>query len=498
MSLYPLPRFYRCWSNSVVLLALLTCVTAFGGVQKDFFQGSDLNVPANYNPAGLPSNTSDVLLTTSIGALNLDAVSLNMGSLNVTANNVAYTISNNTATATGSSISFSPLAGGGNSFSGQANDAIYLGGANSILTFQGTNGGSGSGGLSLGSNSGFSVDVAQVTSTVNLSTNIAFGSGGLTKTGAGVLNLSRSMSSGSNGNLIVNGGTTNLLSGFTSGANINLAVNNSVVSPASDVTLNVQTSVQFRSLSGSVASPSSHATINLVGTGTQLSLFFAGGNFAGTIAGAGSVTVSGPTIGGQTFSGNNTYAGTTTVNGGHLRIDGATSGQGNFTVVSSGILSGSGTIGLALNGTLTLSGFSRLSAGAEDAAGTLNVSTSGTGGVIIGNQGLFFVDIGAAGASDLLAIAGGYIDLTSGSDTLQLNSLSGAFDGSTYTIATFNQNLGSGTFNTVTGLPANYAVSYQPNAIMLLPVPEPSVIALGGEILLLGWWLRSRSRKREL
>jgi hypothetical protein len=120
--------------------------------------------------------------------------------------------------------------------------------------------------------------------------------------------------------------------------------------------------------------------------------------------------------------------------------------------------------------------------------------TSGTGGVIFGSQSIFLADIGPSGTSDLLAIAGGYIDLTSSSDTLTLNGLAGGFDGSTYTIATFTQNLGSGTFNTVTGLPGNYVVAYTPTAIMLRPVPEPATWGLGvlGLGMLLAWPFRTR------
>ncbi len=121
--------------------------------------------------------------------------------------------------------------------------------------------------------------------------------------------------------------------------------------------------------------------------------------------------------------------------------------------------------------------------------------TSGTGGVIFGSQSVFVVDIGPAGASDLLAIAGGYIDLTGATDTLNLNSLGGGFDGSAYTIASFTQNLGGGTFNTVTGLPANYVVSYTPTAIMLLPVPEPSTWGFGIQALAMLVWWRRRNQK---
>lgn len=127
--------------------------------------------------------------------------------------------------------------------------------------------------------------------------------------------------------------------------------------------------------------------------------------------------------------------------------------------------------------------------------GTLNIITSGTGGVIFRETSVYAVDIGALGASDLLAIAGGYIDLTGSDDQLDLNGLAGAFDGSAYTIATFDQNLGSGTFDTVTGLPSDYVIAYHANDIMLLPVPEPGALALASEVLILVAFTRARFRK---
>jgi autotransporter-associated beta strand protein len=237
-----------------------------------------------------------------------------------------------------------------------------------------------------------------------------------------------------------------------------------------------------------------------MGSSTELTLSggnVAGGSYGGAIAGEGSVVVAVP-FDSQTFSGNNTYTGTTTVNGGPLRINGTTSGQGNYTVAATGTLTGSGTIGLATNGTISLGGAAaaRLSAGGDLTPGTLHVVTSGTGGVIFGSQSVFLADIGPAGASDLVAIAGGYIDLTGSTDTLTLNGLAGAFDGSAYTIAIFTENLGSGAFNTVTGLPSNYTVAYLSTSIMLLPIPEPATWGFAGQALVILCWRWLRNRKK--
>jgi hypothetical protein len=82
------------------------------------------------------------------------------------------------------------------------------------------------------------------------------------------------------------------------------------------------------------------------------------------------------------------------------------------------------------------------------------------------------IEVGAAGASDQLMI-GGLIDLTASTDSLALTERSGGFDGSNYTIATFDENSGGGIFNSVTGLPSNYTVLYTPTSIMLVAIPEP-------------------------
>jgi autotransporter-associated beta strand protein len=465
----------RALGAATTTFLFLATVSGLATVEKDFFQNADLNNGNNYNPPGLPvgglGGGSDVLLTTTSTSLTVNGGSLTMGSLNQL-NNLAYVISD------GGTITLNPF---NNVVGANANDAIYLGGSNSSLSILGT--------LSLQvSGSGIcNFDVAQAGSTLNVAARIdMLNTNTLTKTGAGMLNLSgQYVVAGQL--MVINGGTTNFLAGFSNVNPAGLAVNNLNTGPGTAVTLNVQTSVQFhRGLTGMVATPSSGtntAIVNISGSSTVLTLGIfgvGGGAYAGTIAGDGSVLLSfGVSTLTQTFSGNNTYTGTTTVNGGTLRINGTTSGQGNYVVASSSTfatLTGSGTIGLAPNGTIAVgSPFSshRLSAGADSAAGTLNVVTSGTGGVILGDHSIYLADIGPSGTSDLLAIAGGYIDLTSSTDTLTLNGLAGAFDGYDYTIATFAQNLNGGTFQTVSGLATGYVVQYNPTSIKLLAPQLP-------------------------
>jgi fibronectin-binding autotransporter adhesin len=462
--------------------------TGFAGTEKDFFQNSDLNDGNNYNPAGLPSSANDVLLMTSATALNLNGASLSMGSLNQT-NNAAYTISNNASDSTSSVIA---LGGGTNTVGGNPRDLIDLGGATSSLTLQGANGGTGSGTLNIGLNASGDFDVAQLNATLNISAIVNTGvSQTVTKTGAGTLNVSN-LFGGNGGSIGVNAGTMNFLPG-ASMSNDGLFVNNPNTGPASAVVLNLETPILARGLTGSVASASSGintATVNVMEAGMQLTLNAQSSTtsqYGGDITGNGSVAITAPTTGSaQIFSGHNTYTGTTTVSGGTLRIDGTTSGQGSYTVLGSftvpATLSGSGTIGLVTNGTITVGGGNSASSfmmpGPNSGIGTLQVITSGTGKVTFSDNSTFLVNIGAAGASGLLAITGGKIDLTSSTDNLSLNSLSGAFDGSNYTIATFASTSNYGVFNTVTGLPSNYNVVYNPTDIMLVPVPEPTVQTL--------------------
>ncbi len=77
--------------------------------------------------------------------------------------------------------------------------------------------------------------------------------------------------------------------------------------------------------------------------------------------------------------------------------------------------------------------------------------------VNLNNFSFLRLDIGAGGASDRLALFGN-LNILTGS-TLDLLSLSGAFDGSSYTLATFTGTR-TGTFDTVTGLQNGYEIVY--------------------------------------
>lgn len=471
-------------SFATALLALceMTIASAEARSPRIFSQNSDLLNPANYTPTGTPAATDDVILSSAAAVLTSNGTNLNMGSVNEVSG-LARTISNN---APGIADSVLTLGGGDglNGAGGNPADLVYVGCNSCSLTFQGPNGDDGIGLLRLFvAQSGF-FDVAAAGATLNISSPVSLlGQASITKTGAGILNLSGAINNNFNTGLSVNGGTVNFLPEATISGSCLLSVNNFNTDAGSAVTLNLQTPLAFAGLNGFLASPATgtnSATVNLIGTTTNLGLAIAtsqaNASYAGTIAGSGSVTLSASGHS-QTFSGNNSYTGTTTVSSGTLVVDGTTSGQGNYLIsrtAGTAALSGMGTIGLGPNGTVTVTGSnSRLVPGPTSGLGSLRVETSGTGGVILGNSSTLAVELAGAGACDQLSITGGFLDLTSSSDTLSITALPGAFDGLDYNIVTFGQNVGGGVFNTVQGLPFNYTVQYGPNSIRIAAVQLP-------------------------
>jgi hypothetical protein len=467
------------------MILLATASLGLARTTKEFFQNSDLTDGNNYLPSGVPGASNDVIFTTPAIMLELNGTQLSMGSVNVTSNQ-AYLVSNNTPGTANSSL---VLDGGDgiNNVAPNPADVIYVGGATSTLTFQRLNGDDGIGTLSLDAGDG-NFDVAEAGATLNISASLSIGFP--TKIGEGTMNIAGPFG-GLSAGLIVNEGTVNFLQGSSAGGRVILAVNNPNTGAGTDVTVNLYTSETFNGLRGTLASPATGintATVNLIGTGTELYLQFGGGagdaSFAGVIAGTGSVRFDSPT-GNQTFSGNNTYSGTTTVVNETLFIDGTTSGQGNYIVGTGGgftSLGGSGTIGLAGNGTVTVTHFtsSIVPGPPHSGIGTLSVITGSAGGVIFGQDSTLSIDVGELGESDRLAISGGVIDLTGTTDTLTLNALAGAFDGSDYTIATFAQNRNNGFFNTVENLPSGYSVAYGPTSIKLLADQLPLQLTAAG------------------
>jgi fibronectin-binding autotransporter adhesin len=154
------------------------------------------------------------------------------------------------------------------------------------------------------------------------------------------------------------------------------------------------------------------------------------GDFSGTISGTGT-TIGQPGqialvktgSGIQTLSGNNTYAGTTAVNSGTLRVNGSHTGGALYTVASIAALGGNGTITapVTLNGVIA----------PGNSVGMLT-----TGNETWNNGATFHFEIndadgGAGSGWDLLTIsgAGASLTLSGGTITVDLDSLSGSVAG---------------------------------------------------------------------
>ena len=153
--------------------------------------------------------------------------------------------------------------------------------------------------------------------------------------------------------------------------------------------------------------------------------------------GLGTGTVSGAVSQNQTFSlnvfkdnggtwnlgGTNTYTGTTTVNGGLLRINGSTNVLSAVTVGAAGGLGGSGTI----NGTVAVTGGGKLDL-ANGAINTLTAAGAGTGLALNGGAGthLIFLDLANAGTTtDKIAVTNN-MNMGAGAGVVSLNQLGGA------------------------------------------------------------------------
>ncbi|MBD8880802.1 autotransporter-associated beta strand repeat-containing protein [Rhodanobacter sp. 7MK24] len=268
------------------------------------------------------------------------------------------------------------------------------------------------------------------------------GSGGLAKSGAGVLSLTGADTYA--GDTTISAGTLSL----SGSGNISHSADVSIATGATFDIGNTQSGASIVSLDGS----------GVVNLGNQtLTLTQASGNFAGTISGTGRLTLA---SGNETLSGSNLYTGATVIDGGTLALSGsgALAHSSDVNVASGAIFDITGTsngasiVSLDGNGTVSLGG----------QVLTLTNAAGNFGGTITGNGGITL-----AGGTETLGgsntylggttISGGTLSVSSDAN-LGDSSGSLAFNGGTLAnTASFNtaRNItlaGGGLFDTVGNL----------------------------------------------
>ncbi len=428
-----------------------------------------LNSPDTYS--GGTSLNGGTLLADSAAALGTGAISFNGGTLN---NNTNATINNSLVINTGdtgtiivggsSATKYGSL--GGDTATATAPAATLTGGGtlNLVAYYVRNNVG--------GDWSAFTGTV-NVTATDN-NANLGFN---------GIDNALSAHNANGNRGFYLNNGTLNL--DGTSTDSLTFSFDNE----QHDSTLNgvnavigALTGTQYSTISGfSYGGPPYHV-LNYVIGGTNASTTFAGALSGATGSEANFYKIG---SGSLTIQGGDSFAGSTEVNGGTLVLDGAVTNSTGITVDATAVgvataesdmrfAAGNGGT-LAGNGTITANITNNGTLSPGDPAVSMTGSLTVTGNV--DNEGTMSINIGAAGASSLLAITGG---LTLGANSvLNLTPLTGGFDGSSYTIATFTPGDLTGTFLTTTGLGTGYSVNYNNLAgTITVAVPEPATVAL--------------------
>ena len=207
---------------------------------------------------------------------------------------------------------------------------------------------------------------------------------------------------------------------------------------------------------------SGSGTVDNVTLGTSNTLTLGDGNatgstFSGVIKNTtGTLSLIKTGSGTQTLSGANEYSGTTTVDGGTLRING-NQNLATGAVQVNATLTGTGTIG----GTVTVASGGTIAPGTDGSISSLNVAANTS------IAGTYACDVSAA-STDLLAVDG---NLTLTGSTLDINELDPATPG-TYVIASYT---GTRTGTLGGTLPNGYSLNYDDiNQTVELVVSAPA------------------------
>ncbi|WP_395746045.1 autotransporter domain-containing protein [Prosthecobacter sp.] len=421
--------------------ATATNVNAFVGFRFDAASSSNDNSVSVTGPGSLWTNTGTFYLG-EYGTGNSLSVS-DGGKVTVTGSGKDAVVGDQ-AGSTGNSLT---VTGAGSEFSNAA--TFYLGKSGGGNTLSVLNGGTmTTNNVRLGGNAGSDSNSATVSgsgSVWNISgTQFRVGSGGsgntVTISSGGAVNvttgltlLGRDVGSNNNTLTITGAGSTLTTTELTIGRNgtgntLTVADGGSLSTTGSGNILIAENSGSSGTLqigNGAAAGQVSATTIT-GGAGTAV-LKFNHTDTAYTFSPAitGTVSLEQDGTGTTILTAKNDYSGTTDVKAGALVVDSYVKGSSTFTVASGAILAGTGFISITpdhsmyLNGVLSVGDFTAT----PGTASSLMITTSGTGGIVMGAGSAIVVDLftgagngdntGITGASDQLSLRG-TLDATAG------------------------------------------------------------------------------------
>ena len=399
----------------------------------------NINLAANLTASDIEVNSTQNYTFSGTGALAGSAALTKSGSgtLTIATTNSSYAGSvvlngGTLALATGSSLGSATLnLNGGGIFSLlSGNGTVFFGG--SVLVSAGQSATVASG--QLGNGISGSISSEDAASTLNLSGGVSFSGTDSTEF------------DGFTGTINIPSGSTLRFSSNSSGNSYG-SLNPTFVINGTFQPRNAGNTIQLGQFSGSgtLAGPQSNA-------GTGDTLYVIGGNnadanFSGTISS--NTTVAGSSVlvskigsGTLTLGGVNTYTGTTTVSAGTLLVNGTNASSPIVVTNSLSTLGGTGQIG----GAVTVYSSGVLAPGVG--VGTLNLAGDLTLNAATLRFDLANVTTVGGGVNDLIALAGGNLNLT-GTSTVAPNYLNGALANGAYTLITGG--------STTTGSAANLA-----------------------------------------
>ncbi len=340
------------------------------------------------------------------------------------------------------------------------------GGAGALQLASGASVGTGVMQLSPGASKPATVAVASGSATI---ASRIRGSGGVEKIGAGTLVLS-DLTSDFTGTVVITVGTVQVADEDSFGAAGNaVALNGGTLAVSAPVSFNASRVLQVTLAGGTVTTGASTLTVPGLDTsaGQNLQLLGAGGlvvnttvginsTIGGSLYGTGSLTKAG--LGALNLlsandgiGANPSYTGAIAVNAGQFRINGSVAAASTCTIGASAVLSGSGTLGVAIvNGTVRPGGVS--------AAGVLSAVS-----LAVGATAVLDFDLGTA--NDLLAVAGA-VTVANGSE-LHVAGLpnAAAFGAGDYSIisagAAWTYTAGDTTVTYDAGIPGGTAANYR-------------------------------------